>query len=274
MILSPDALRSLLQKQKIATLAELKEGVRTSAAMTVFRKLKALGYQTSYSHRGKYYTLTGTPEYDDFGLWSYRAVYFSRDGNLLATAQRFVEEAQIGITADELRELLHVEVKQSLLHLYRDKRIGREQISGRYVYLSKDSGVQLNQKLARQEMRTVWELGESPLEAELPAELKAAIILFFSLLDEQQRRLYAGLEAQKLGYGGDRKIAEFFGVDVHTVARGRGELFGGQVQRERVRKEGGGREATKKNPASDRSYCALAQERNCRRSNARVEVDS
>jgi hypothetical protein len=52
----------------------------------------------------------------------------------------------------------------------------------------------------------------------LPPEMKAAIILFFSLLDEQQRRLYAGLEAQKLGYGGDPKIAEFFGVSVHTAA--------------------------------------------------------
>jgi len=245
---SPDALRSLLQKEKIATLAELKEAVRTSATMTVFRKLKALGYQTSYSHRGKYYTLTSIPEYDELGLWSYRAVYFSRDGNLLATAERLVDEAELGITADELRELLHVDVKQSLLHLYRDKRIGREQIAGRYVYLSRDSGVQLNQKLARQERRTVWELGESPLEAELPPELKAAIILFFSLLDEQQRRLYAGLEAQKLGYGGDSRIAEFFGVNVHTVARGRRELFGGQVQRERVRQEGGGRDAAEKKP--------------------------
>ncbi|MDT5026431.1 MAG: hypothetical protein QOE61_2857, partial [Micromonosporaceae bacterium] len=28
----------------------------------------------------------------------------------------------------------------------------------------------------------------------LPDELKAAIILFYSLLDERQRRLYAGLE--------------------------------------------------------------------------------
>jgi hypothetical protein len=80
----------------------------------------------------------------------------------------------------------------------------------------------------------------------LAPELKAAVILFFSLLDEQQRRLYAGLEAQKLGYGGDRKMAEFLGVDVHTVARGRRELFGEQVHRERVRKEGGGRKAAEK----------------------------
>jgi hypothetical protein len=36
-----------------------------------------------------------------------------------------------------------------------------------------------------------------------PEELKAAILLFYSLLDEQQRRLFAGLESIKLGHGGD-----------------------------------------------------------------------
>jgi hypothetical protein len=77
-------------------------------------------------------------------------------------------------------------------------------------------------------------------------ELKAAMILFFSLLDEQQRRLYAGLEAQKLGYGGDSRIAEFLGLDVHTVARGRRELFSERVLRQGVREKRGGRTRTEK----------------------------
>jgi len=81
-------------------------------------------------------------------------------------------------------------------------------------------------------------------QAELSPELKAAFILFFSLVDEQQWRLYAGLESHKMGHGGDRKVAEFFGLDVHTVARGRRELFGEQVQRQRVRKKGNGRKRT------------------------------
>jgi hypothetical protein len=246
MTFASDPIQSLFQKKKIATLEELKAAIPTTAAMTVFRKLKELGYQSSYSHRGKYYTLAGIPAYDDQGLWNYQAAHFSRDGNLLATAQRFVEEARAGLTAGELQDQLQVEVKQALLHLYRENRIVREQVGGRYIYLSQDSGAKISQKLAREERRAFWELSESPLEAELPSELRAAIILFFSLLDEQQRRLYAGLEAQKLGYGGDRKIAEFFGVDVHTVARGRREIFGGQVQRERVRNEGGGRESAEK----------------------------
>jgi len=94
-------------------------------------------------------------------------------------------------------------------------------------------------------------LGAVTEQAELSPELKAAIVLFFSLLDEQQRRLYAGLEAHKLGHGGDRRIAGFLGLDGHTVARGRRELFGEQVQRQRVRAPGGGRKPTeKKRPRS------------------------
>jgi len=243
-----DVIGYFLQKHKIATLAELKQTMGSCATMTVFRKLSALGYRSSYSHRGKYYTLSDIPQFDALGIWSYRAVWFSRDGNLLATAQRFVEEASAGLTVSELRGLLQVEVKEALLHLYRKRRIEREKIDDAYVYLSREASLRRSQTMRRQEVPAVWELGESAVGAAMAPELKAAMILFFSLLDEQQRRLYAGLEAQKLGYGGDRKIAEFLGLDVHTVARGRRELFSEQVHRDRVREEGGGRKRAGKKP--------------------------
>ena len=95
----PDIVRSFLQNHKIATLTELKHAMGTFATMTVFRKLAAVGYRTSYSHRGKYYTLEDIPRFDDRGLWSYDTVGFFRDGKLLATAQRFAEEASTGCTA-------------------------------------------------------------------------------------------------------------------------------------------------------------------------------
>ena len=181
------------------------------------------------------------PRFDEHGLWSYDAVWFSRDGNLLATAERFVEEAEAGFTAGELQDWLNVEVKEPLLGLYRQRRIDREDIGGRYVYFSRDPAVGQGQRQRREARKAAIEIGDATVQAELSPELKAAIILFFSILDEQQRRLYAGLEAHKVGHGGDRRIAEFFGLDVHTVARGREELFGEQVQRQGVRKKGGGR---------------------------------
>src|SRR5260370_14344800 len=54
-----------------------------------------------------------------------------------------------------------------------------------------------------------------------PDEMKAAIILFYSLLDEQQRRLFAGMESLKLGHGGDSVLAQFLGLHPHTIPRRR-----------------------------------------------------
>ena len=103
-----DELRSLLLRSKIATLAELKQALGTSVDVTVFRKLKSLDYLTSYSHRGRYYTLREIPRFDEKGLWSQSAVWFSQFGTLLATAETFVNRSPRGYFADELARALHV----------------------------------------------------------------------------------------------------------------------------------------------------------------------
>jgi hypothetical protein len=71
------------------------------------------------------------------------------------------------------------------------------------------------------------------------------------LLDEKQRRLYAGLESLKTGRGGDVRMAQLLGMDRGTVARGRQELLGQNVETQRVRRAGGGRPSVeKKRPKS------------------------
>ena len=64
---------------------------------------------------------------------------------------------------------------------------------------------------------------------------------FMSVLDEHQRRLFAGIVAAQQGHGGDRQVAEFFNMDPHTVARGRKELQSGEVETDRIRKPSAGR---------------------------------
>jgi len=248
--LSTDTVQKLFESQQVATLEDLKEALGTTAPMTVFRHLQALGYLSSYSHQGKYYTLREIPDFDEQGLWRWHSVWFSRAGNLVETARRWVEEADRGFTASELESLLHVECKRALLTLYRNHRLARDRIGGVYVYLAKDRDRQRHQKLGRQEQADA--LVAPPVEV-ISDDLQAAILLLFSLLDEKQRRLYAGLESQKFGHGGDRKIAALLDLDVHTVARGRRELFSGQVEPDGVRGPGGGRNAVeKKHPRSSK----------------------
>ena len=234
-------LKGFLKRNQIGTLPEMKSVLGTSATMTVFRKLKDLGYVSSYSDRGKYYTLLDIPRFDDQGLWSCRQTWFSRYGNLRKTVKAFVENAQGGWTAPELDSQVHVETKQPLLNLARQQQIFREKINGVYVYFSGEKARHRSQRLQRQ----AW--GSAILDESVSApEMKAAIVLFYSLLNEKQRRLYAGLESLRQGHGGDRAIAELLNLDIHTVAKGRREVFSGEVPCERVRREGGGRKAVEK----------------------------
>jgi hypothetical protein len=243
---SGEKVRSFLKRKKIATLEDLKSVLKTTGTMTVFRKLRALEYLTSYSHRGKYYTLLEIPEFDELGLWAYQSVWFSKFGNLVETAKELVEEAEAGFTARELESILNVECKRALLTLFQDSRVYRKKMQGVYVYVSADQGTRKGQILLRKGISADAAIGTAPRIEALSHELKAAIILFFSLLDEKQRRLYAGLESFKIGYGGDCKIAELLGVNVHTVARGRNELFSGHFGKKGVRQKGAGRKETKK----------------------------
>ena len=89
----PQALRKHLLRHKIATLPELKDALGTSADLTVFRKLKLLDYLSSYTHRGRYYALREAARFDDVGLWSHDAVWFSRYGTLVSTIESFVNQS-------------------------------------------------------------------------------------------------------------------------------------------------------------------------------------
>lgn len=240
-------LARFLKQHKIATLNDLKRVLGTEVDSTVFRKLKELAYRTSYSHRGSYYTLDQVARFDERGLWSFRSVWFSQYGTLLETAEGLVESSEAGFYASELEQVLHVEVKVPLLKLVREERIAREKVFDRYLYLSADAARRKRQLAARQ----VHEAEPSAVGFGagvriLPEELKAAIILFYSLLDEKQRRLYAGLEAMKIGHGGDQQIADLLGLDSSTVAKGRRELMSRDVELEGVRKRGGGRPSAQK----------------------------
>ena len=239
-------LRQLLEKKKVCTLEELMGALGTTVRMTVFRKLQELPYVTSYSHRGKYYALKPQCQFDQNGLWTHNDVWFSVYGTLLATGKQFIEQSTAGYAAAELDAVRHVQTKQALWHLYRQSLIHRETFGGVIVYLAREARERHRQSVARRQM-LAGEF-ERVSEGVLAHELKAAIILFFSLLDERQRRFFAGLESLKIGQGGDARIAHLLGVDPHTVAKGRRELLQRDIVVDGVRKRGGGRPSTEKKP--------------------------
>lgn len=240
-----NGLRKHFEHNLIATLGELMSALGAPSSRTVFRKLGILEYLTSYSHRGQYYTLQSVANFDAEGLWSWKTVWFSRFGNLLDTAEAFVERSTAGYTAAELGDVLHVKCKHALVALVRRKRLVREQVEQVYVYFSADHTKLASQRRTRCHHRASMSLLVSNPDLALE-EAKAAVVLFLGTLDERQRRLYAGLESLKIGHGGDEHIAELFSLDRHTVARGRQELLSDAQLAEGVRRPGAGRPTAEK----------------------------
>ena len=244
----------LFRRRLIVTMEEMKAALGSTVDRTVFRKLSELPYLSSYSHRGKFYTLDALAQFDERSLWTCRGVHFSRFGSLIDTVEQFVTRSDRGFLASELAMELQVQTKEPLLKLVTAQRLAREVIAGQYVYCAFNFSKRKDQLLQRGTYGTTEALPftRDPM-AETSDDTKAAIILFLSTLDERQRRLYAGLESLRLGHGGDRRLAELTGLDVHTIAKGRAELLRRDVQLDRIRRPGAGRPPLeKKRPKSSR----------------------
>ena len=240
-------LKSLILKSKMSTMVEMKAIIGTKVDATIFRKLRELHYLRSYSHRGKYYTVPEVTRFDAKGLWACRGVHFSKQGSLLNAIAYHVDRSVAGYFEYEIESLLHVTVRVAVLKLLKENRISRQKVSGRYLYCSARVRKRDRQSNDRKKYQIIEDSTLEPMSSEMMfQEGKTLVELFLSLLDEKQQRLFAGLESIKLGYGGDKKIAHLFGLDMHTVAKGRKELRRGEIETDRVRRIGGGRKFLEK----------------------------
>ena len=72
--------------------------------------------------------------------------------------------------------------------------------------------------------------------------------LLLSRLDEQQRRWYVAVEADRVGSQGDQLLSQITGMDAKTIQRGRQELERELAERpvDQVRLPGGGRRRAEK----------------------------
>lgn len=68
---------------------------------------------------------------------------------------------------------------------------------------------------------------------------------FFTSLSEKDRRRFAALEAERIGWHGVEEVSQFYGIHPHTIRQGKRELETGLLDEhsERIRKPGGGRKS-------------------------------
>jgi hypothetical protein len=81
--------------------------------------------------------------------------------------------------------------------------------------------------------------------AKYPQRVEVHMRNFYDSLAEKDRRRYAAVEAEKMGYGGATYIAELFACDPKTIQQGADDVdqLPSDAAAGRVRKKGGSKES-------------------------------
>ncbi len=138
---------------------------------SVRRFLVAMGYFSSFTHNGKWYTLRSVPNFNRDGLWFHHEIGFSRTGSLTKTLISLTANSSAGITAEQLGEKLHCRCHTVLVQLYRQKKLQRQKIGRSFIYLAIDIRTASRQ-------RSVLSVQHSQVK-ELPAEIAILILVEF-----------------------------------------------------------------------------------------------
>lgn len=128
-----------LEEIKVFTLDHLVSSLGCSTP-TARLKLKQWRACTSYNQNGRYYAMPAVPHFDEYGLWHYEKISFSKYGNLRNTIVYLINMSSSGLTGNEIGNLVRLR-SRSFLHHFRDVAgIHREKREGVYVYFSDDVG--------------------------------------------------------------------------------------------------------------------------------------
>jgi hypothetical protein len=171
MALATDAhqkLSALFAKQPCWTIDPLAEQLDYSIP-SVRRFLAEVGYYSSFTHNGRWYTLASIPRFGRLGLWFYKDIGFSRAGSLTDTLVMLVSGSAAGMSAEQLGQTLRCRCHSVLVALVRQGRLQRQKPGRSFVYLAADDETAGAQSRAIQKTDRV----------QLPAEMAVLVLVEF-----------------------------------------------------------------------------------------------
>lgn len=169
-------LENAFKNAKVMDLNDLRAVIQSNSRMTIFRRLEKIGYYSSYTHAGRYYTLKEIPRFDSDGIWFLRDIGFSKHGSLKKTITSLVDESEAGKFHVELEDQLKVRAQNALLELARIKKIARVKYAGKYLYLNAEPDIRERQLRLRDNIATLGLAKSSGFSETVEIEILAETI--------------------------------------------------------------------------------------------------
>jgi hypothetical protein len=165
-----DRLTALFAKQPCWMIEPLASELKYSIP-SVRRFLTAVGYYSSFTQNGKWYTLRSIPRFNRDGLWFHHEIGFSRAGSLTKTLITLTAKSPAGVTAKQLGEKLNCRCHTVLVQLHRRKQLQRQKTGCSFVYLTTDPRIAVKQRQTLSAYSTQLQ--------QLPAEIAVLVLVKF-----------------------------------------------------------------------------------------------
>jgi len=164
-----DKLLAEFRKKIVMSLNELMELFNCSPA-TVHRYLNKWGSFNSLNFNSRYYVLKDIPVFDEFGIWIYNGISFSKYGNLTKTIIGLIDNSKSGMNASEISERIASGAHTILTRLTEKGLLIRLKKPGGYMYFSSDPNI-------RKEQEQYINYRESSFTAHLSLEKAIAVLI-------------------------------------------------------------------------------------------------
>jgi hypothetical protein len=135
------------------------------------RKIKGHAHLTSLNHNRRFLVLKQfIGKTNQHGIWSYRGIVFSIQGNTPQTVTRLIHNSECGLSTKQLEEITSVKCWGILLKLLKEGKITRIREGFDYIYLSSKPTVKRaqleNRGLASQEHSVEVQIPQTSEEPE------------------------------------------------------------------------------------------------------------
>ena len=125
-----EKIKELVFQKKVLSLQSIIEKSGYSERSTQ-RYLKEFNCLTSYTHRGRFVTLSDIPSFNDYGIWFYRKIGFSKFGSSLDTIVAIINQSKHGFSREELESILKIGISKQIQILVQRESIHRIKLGSR-----------------------------------------------------------------------------------------------------------------------------------------------
>ncbi|MCP3926235.1 MAG: hypothetical protein GY714_27025 [Desulfobacterales bacterium] len=169
-------IKELIMNERVGSFEQIFQRVECSS-VTLRRDIKAIEGITSFTHCGKFITLSSIPCFNENGIWFYKKIGFTKFKNSLDLIVNVINRNENSITKETLDTILGIDVYKQIHTLLSRDQINRVKIGKKYHYIPASIANNKKKRLRILNTNNIEEFYESKVSSyDLVALLKAVLL--------------------------------------------------------------------------------------------------